>query len=255
MRQPYNWPADSAVNGENNTMQWKHPTGNTPKSICVLGLGPTSQDWHTAHVAYNPPVPQVDEVWTVNKGFRTVRSSMAFIMDDLVDEARKSERYGREIAQISQTVPVLTSTTDSAVKERWPHVLAYPLIQVFEFWGSHVYDKRLSNAKGDEDRTARIQQTFNPLQWGLDEAAYFNNSIPYMLAYAGMIGVETIFLFGCDYTFPGSQAREDDKANAEYWIAALQFGLGVAFRYPARTTICSRDKGRQFYGFNGRQPF
>lgn len=240
----------SKSTGENKPMSWKHPTGNTPKSVCILGLGPTSQDWHTAHVAYNPPLPQVDEVWTVNKGFRTVRASMAFIMDDLVDEARKSERYGREIASISEAIPVLTSTVDPLVKERWPRVLKYPLKEVLEFWGKHIYACR---TKG----TTETAEDVDPLRFGLDECSYFNNSIPYMLAYIGACcpAVEVVYMFGCDYTFPGNQAREDDRANAEYWLAALQYGLGIAFRFPHRTTILSRDKGRVFYGFNGRQPF
>lgn len=230
-------------------MPWVHPTGNTPKVIAIVGLGPTSQDWHAAHVQYTPPVEVVDEVWTVNKGFRTVNCDMCFMMDDLMDEARKSPRYGKEIAAASgDGLPMLTSTVDAPVAQLWPAVKAYPLKEVLSFWGEHVHERRHRGTPAEVEKP-------NALQYGLDEAAYFNNSIPYMLAYAGMIGVERVYMFGCDYSFPGNTAREDDRANCEYWIAALQFGLGVAFRYPARTTLCSRDKGRQFYGFNGRQPF
>lgn len=223
--------------------KWVHPTGKSPERICILGLGPTSQDWHAAHVQYTPPIEQVDEVWTVNKGFRTVKADMVFIMDDLVDEARKSPRYGKEIALAE--IPVITSTTDTEVLCKWPMVHKYPLAEVLQFWGRHIYSGR---AEGQLDDDAA-------LKYGLQECAYFNNSIPYMLAYAGMIGVKSICLFGCDYTFPGSAAREDDRANAEYWLSALQFGLSVAFTFPARTTILNRNQPRTFYGFNGRQPF
>lgn len=224
--------------------EWQHPTGNAPKRVCILGLGPTSQDWHSAHVQYNPPLAPVDEVWSVNKGFRTVKADMVFVMDDLVDEARKSPRYGEEIAQC--TIPVITSTVDPLVQERWPNALKYPLQEVLQFWGSRLNYMRTGETEMD------AQQALN---LGLRDAGYFNNSIPYMLAYAGFIGVRNIALFGCDYTFPGNAAREDDRANAEYWISALQHGLGVEFQYPARTTIMNRDRWGTFYGFNGRQPY
>jgi len=223
---------------------WVHPTGNNPKRIAIVGLGPTSQDWHSAHVQYDPPLAPVDEVWTVNKGFRTVNADVVFIMDDLIDESRKSARYGDDIANAN--IPVITSTVDQMVKQRFPKALKYPLDDVLRFWGNHVQRLRIPDKE---------LSTEDQLHYGLQECAYWNNSIPYMLAYAGAIGVAQIALFGCDYTFPGSAAREDDRANAEYWIAACQFGLGMGFIYPHRTTIMSRDKGRQFYGFNGRQPY
>lgn len=229
---------------EKTSQAWSHPTGKDPKRIAIIGLGPTSQDWHSAHVQYNPPLAPVDEVWTVNKGFRTVKADVVFIMDDLVDEARKSPRYGEEIAACD--IPVITSTVDSEVSARWPKALKYPLEQVLCHWGARINWMRTGKDEMPADEA---------LNFGLNECAYWNNSIPYMLAYAGMIGVRNIAMFGCDYTFPGSAAREDDRANAEYWVAALQFGMGVSFQMPQRTTLLNRDKGRVFYGFNGRQPY
>lgn len=227
--------------------KWKHPTGKTPKKVAIIGLGATAQDWHTDHAQYTPQTEQVDEVWTVNKGFRTLQCDMVFIMDDLVDEARKSERYGKDIELVSEKIPVITSTVDAAVLERWPAVHAYPLGEVLRFWGYHIHTKRSPRGtmKTEDD----------DLDIGLMETAYFNNSIPYLLAYAGMIGVKNIYMFGCDYTFPGMASREDDRANAEYWIGACQFGLGISFRFPQRTTLLNRNRGRVFYGWNGRQPF
>ena len=222
---------------------WVHPTGNTPERVAILGLGPTNQDWHAAHVQYNPPLAPVDEVWCVNKGFRTTKCDLVFIMDDLVDEARQSPRYGDEIA--SAGIPVITSTTDALVKGRWPAALQYPLREVLGFWGHHLKVVRTGKTDIDPDEA---------LQSGLENIAYFHNSIPYILAYAGMLGVKNICLFGCDYTFPGSPAREDDRANAEFWVGMLM-ACGVGFQFPSRTTLLSKNEGRKFYGFNGRQPF
>ena len=225
-------------------MDWQHPTGRNPERIAIVGLGPTQSDWHNAHVQYTPPLAEVDEVWTVNKGFRTVRCDLVFIMDDLVEEARISPRYGDDIAACP--VPVITSTVDAPVRKRWPNVLQYPLDDVLKFWGAQLVATRTRENQVNGGVA---------LQTALNECAYFNNSIPYMLAYAGLIGVRHITMFGCDYTFPGTAVREADRANAEYWAAALQFGLGVTFTFSPRTTFLSRDKWRTFYGFNGRQPY
>ena len=76
-----------------------------------------------------------------------------------------------------------------------------------------------------------------------------------MLAYAGFLGVENIQLYGVDYTYPGMAAREDDKANCEYWIGQLQLGLGVEFFTSAKSTILCTNQGRNIYGYGTRQPF
>ena len=226
---------------------WQHPTGKVPKRICILGLGPTSQHWHQGHAAYNPSIPRVDEIWTVNKGFRTARADVVFIMDDLVEEARRSRRYGAEIAQLE--IPVITSTVDDQVKRRWPKALKYPLSEVLTFWGS-----MLLKARGaPNENPHRLGK--DPFLVGVSECGYFNNSIPYMLAYAGYIGVKQVTLWGVDYNYPGTTAREDDKANAEYWVAALEFGLGIDIDICAQSTLLNTRNRGVYYGFNGRQPF
>ena len=225
---------------------WKHPTGKIPKSICILGLGATSADWHNAHTPYNPQVPKVDEVWAINKGIRTVRADMAFIMDDLIDEARQSARYAEEIAAYDK--PYLTSRVDAQVAERFPAAIEYPLKDVLTFWGAQLNWMRSGKKTIDAGLAFEL---------GRREAGYFKNSVPYMLAYAGFIGVKQIAMFGCDYTFPGTQAREAGRANAEFWVGACRFGLGIQFKFPSRTTLMDTcgEELKGYYGFNGRQPF
>jgi len=237
-----------ATTHKENSMTWEHPTGNNPKSICILGLGPTAQDWHQAHVKYKPDIPPVDELWTMNKGFRTVRADMVFVMDDLVDEARRSERYGREIANESKKIPFLTSTVDSLVKEQWPDVLKYPLEDVLRFWGNHYAKLR---GLLDDDGVSKT----DTLQLGIECVGYMHNTIPYTMAYAAMIGVEEIFLFGCDYDFPGANAHEAGKPNAEHWAGQLMGAFGIKLWVSSRSTFMSKNRGLWWYGFNGRQPF
>ena len=75
-----------------------------------------------------------------------------------------------------------------------------------------------------------------------------------MLAYALYLeSVHTIHLWGCDYTFPGTDIREDDRANCEYWVGALQ-ASGLRVIVSKRTTLLNRNKQPWCYGFGARQP-
>lgn len=222
---------------------WEHPTGVIPKTVIILGLGPTGQDWHDLHKRYDTGI-EYDEVWSVNKAFRTQRCDLLFVMDDLIDEARKSPQYGRHLQAYNGSI--VTSTADDPVAQRWPQAVAYPLREVLTFWGAHFHGRRYAK-----------NEVQNSDAWpaGLANAGYLRNSIPYLLAYAGFIGVENIGMYGCDYNFHGQPGREDDKANTEYWIGALRFGLGVDVQVTPRSTLMRTNEPRQFYGFNGRQPF
>lgn len=227
-------------------MNWVHPTKQTPRTVNIIALGPTNADFHTAHFSYDPVVPRADETWTVNKGFRTTKSDLVFILDDLERERRISPRYHDDIC--GHSGPIITSICDPLVRKAYPGVSLweYPIHQVVDFWGLTF----LQRQRG-------INQSFSPLDIrhaGRQVGSYLHNSIPMILAYAGMIGVRNIFLWGADYDFPGSAIHEADKPNTEYWVGQCQLGLGITFRMSNRTTLLSTHKGREIYGYYGRQP-
>lgn len=233
--------------GKTDCMSFQHPTKRpVPRTVNIIALGPTNADYHTAHFNYDPVVPAADETWTVNKGFRTTRHQLVFILDDLERERRISERYWNDIC--AHDKPIITTICDPMVRRAYPGVdlWEYPIHEVIDFYGrlflrvNQGADKQFS----DEDiRNA-----------GRQVGSYLHNSIPMILAYAGFIGVRSIFLWGADYDFPGAAIHEADKPNTEYWVGMLQLGLGVSFRMSARTTLLSTHKGREIYGYYGRQP-
>lgn len=228
------------MNAENRASSFNHPTGNdNVESVAIVALGPTNADYHRAMIPHEPAIPEVDEVWAINTGVRSTRADLVFIMDDLETMARKSGRYRTDLAALE--VPIITSELDETTRRINLDAIQYPLADVMEWWGRRFLDQR-----GGEWNNSSYQAA------GLEIASYLHNSIPYVLAYAAFIGVRNIYLFGADYTFPGMAAREDDRANAEYWVGMVR-GAGVRVLVPERTTLLNTQRGRWFYGF-ARQP-
>ena len=188
---------------------WQHPTGGSPESVTIVSLGPTNHDWIGMMTSHEPEI-RTDETWTLNTGLRWCPADLVFVMDDLRWYSERYPAYGRDLR--AAKVPIITSQT----YPDFPRAVAYPIVQIAESVGS--------------------------------ENAYWHNSVPYMLAYALWIGVKRVYLFGADYTFPGSVARESGRANCEYWVGFLR-ARGVSVIVPSTTTLLDTRDGPQFYGY------
>ena len=231
-------------------LEWQHPTGGKPVSVNIVACGPTQATYHAGHTLYDPALPAADETWLVNKAVRTVRGDLAFVMDDLVGECRRSDKYRQSL--IEYPGPILTSSTDTAalaaVAGRQAPTLELPIALMMRYFAM-----RALRARGVAEQSPELIDRV-----GMDIAAYWHNSVPYMLAYAAFIGAKNVFLYGADYTHPksGSDVREDDRANCEYWVGFLR-ALGVSVAVTGDTTLLNKlqHKGHAwFYGFGARQP-
>lgn len=220
-----------------------HVTGRIPTIVDIVACGPTFSDWVASNFGYDSVIGRADEVWTLNKGLRTYKADLVFVMDDLVGEGRLSEEYRRDINAL--TVPVITSIIDADVQAMYPNVRLYRYPIAHVLWAIGFAIER---ARGAREITME-QAVVN----GRTAGRYIQNSIPYMLAYAWWIGVKRVRLFGADYTFPGSPAREDDRANAEYWVGLVR-GLGMEVSVPDTTTLLDTRARKGLYGYGARQP-
>jgi hypothetical protein len=264
-----------ATNTERAT--WYHPTGGAPRSVTLLGLGPTSQHYHTANFQYTPKIPATEEVWTLNKGGRTQRCDLLFVMDDLEGERLKAPSYFRDL--MASPVPIITSRVDTIIERQVTgadtdaEVFEYPLAAVVDYCGERfnaarrrrldrsdeILDRHglpmsargvLRSRGADPDRAGR----YTNREAGLRTSYYFHNSLPYMLAYALFLEtVETIHMFGCDYTYPGANIHEEDRANCEFWVGVCRAN-GIEVKVPEDTTLLSARKQPYAYGFGARQP-
>lgn len=230
-----------------NMAKWQHPTGRRPETVNIVALGPSSHEYHAAHLTYDPQVPPADETWTLNKGARTIRADLVFVMDDLVGETRKSAQYADDLKALQ--VPIMTSIVDSDVEALGlRNVKAYPLQQVLLYYALRILQNR-----GHQTISAELAHTVQR-----EAVAYLHNSLPYMLAYAGFLGVRDVRLFGADYTHPDNpkDIREDDRACCEYWVGMVRaLGVGVSVTYGTTLLNKRQHKGYlHFYGFGARQP-
>ncbi len=233
--------------GSPQSARFEHPTGKIPRNIAIVACGPTQQQWHAGNFQYERQWGKPDEVWALNKGLRTLRCDLGFVMDDMLGEGRKCPSYADDLRELD--MPVITSTVDEGVAAMYPglDLHEYPVNQVLWNVGARILMARGRNTQ--EISTGRDAV----LSAGLGAGRYLHNSIPYILAYALFIGVKEIGLFGADYTFPGQDIREDDRANAEYWVGMLR-GFGVNVMVPPSTTLLATNRGEHWYGFGARPP-
>lgn len=163
----------------------QHPTGKIPHTVALVALGPTKAEYLKAQTPHEPGLdltsPDV-EVWTINTGIRAIQHDLAFVMDDLAWYGTRHPKYG-EILK-SHDRPIITNKA----YPDYPASITYPLGEVLSKAGPG--------------------------------AIYFRNSIPYILAYAYLIGVKRLILFGVDFDYPGYRL-EHGRANVEFWIGYL----------------------------------
>ena len=203
-------------------IDWQHPTGRAPKTVLITALGPSKHDLIEHQTGHEPDqaLHDVDEVWGVNAGANWLSGRVAFdvlwVLDYLEGEAARLPRYVQQLEAWVERhqKPVITSV---AGRYTWAH--EYPLAWVW----------------------AHAKQ-YNPAE------PYLHNSIPMILAYAWALGVEKCYLFGVDYTHERLQRREDDRANAEYWVGWCR-AMGMQIIYPETTTFCNANQGFRVYGY------
>lgn len=210
-------------------MSWKHPTGQSPKSVLVVALGPTKADLLEMTTAHQPPasVMDCDEVWGMNGGVNhfagRVQYDVLWVMDYLDGEQAREPEYARRISawQARNGSPVITSQAGQWQWKPSTPIYEYPIDEVVRCVGP--------------------------------DNAYFHNSIPYILAYAYFIGVSRLVLFGADYSHEAIKRREEDRANAEYWVGWCR-AKNMNIQLPETTTLCNVSRGPWFYGYR-EQPY
>lgn len=195
------------------------PGKKIPEKVALVALGPSSYDY-IRHCDRNGNRHNLyDETWTVNTFANVIDSDRLFHMDDFrVQELRavKNERV-RHMLQALKLYkgPIYTSVPH----EGYPNCVQYPLGQVVAQFGS----------------------------------MYFNNTMPYAIAFAMLIGVKELHLFGLDYVWPNMAEAEAGRGCTEYWLAKAQ-DRGIQTRVASSSTLLDAQiNGNEFklYGYDG----
>lgn len=171
-------------------MEFNHPTGGQPKTIVILGCGPSKADYVELMANVKAEKPHVDEVWGVNAIGNVLNVDMSFIMDDYAICKGRLPALCRYME--TATKPIIVPT----VRKECPTAVEYPLSEVLSQPGAREL---------------------------------FNHTIPYMIAYAMMIGVKQILMFGVDYV--AASAPYDPRDTSEFrarYCGATSYWLGLA---------------------------
>lgn len=206
-----------------NVTKWQHPTGRAPKSVHLVGLGPSKYAL-TEYMLQHDFEPAWDELWTINKGIDFVpHAHVAWIMDDVYDYATKHPAYGagmrRYVENGGNIIGQTTIPNDGSIR-----FTQYPLQQVLEAWGGSA---------GNWLHTI---------------------SVGYILAYAGYLGVERLFLTGIDCSWPNRpDLSEAGNAVVCYWVGRLE-GAGCEVIISGESALNQtnqrgRYEWRKFYGY------
>lgn len=213
------------------------------------------RQWHAVRGCYRSPIDkhkhEYTEVWSLNKALRTNIADFGFVMDDLIGEYRRDPIYIDEINELN--IPILTSTVDDPVIDMLHQLPSNASELTAEF---HEYPiLPLRDNLGDDFTLVYLDEPATDQQKRLfgNQMLYLKNSFPLMLAYAYLIGVKTVYVFGADYTHPQGQARESDQPNAEYWVGYLR-GRGIQVVICDDSTLLDTRDGRAIYGYGARQP-
>lgn len=191
-----------------------------PEKVAIVALGPSSIGYVDLVSKIGSRRALFDEVWTVNKYTGVLEADRIFHMDDFkVQEARAAagnEQIGNMLSELKRsTVPIYTSRA----YPDYPQSVEYPIEDVLNRVGG---------------------------------MPYFNNTMPYAIAFAAYLGVKELFLFGLDYYWPTApQKIEKGRACTEFWL-----GMCVAKGIRISTVAVSIliDGGAvQFYGYDTRK--
>lgn len=160
-----------------------------------------------------------DEVWVVNSGAGVFHADKIFVMDDLRKIAKRFPEWGAKLK--SMTTPIITCHQ----YEEFPSSLDFPLEEVF------------NDIKDD----------------------VFSTTVAYMVAYAIYKKVHTMYLFGCDFYYPGSASVEPGAAGVTYLLGMAK-SRGINFKIPNSSTLLDahmvqQDKetgkfSRPLYGYD-----
>ena len=196
-----------------------HPTGKTPRNVIILGCGPSKSDFVELMGNVNAETPAVDEVWGVNAIGNALQVDMSFVLDDYATCVGRLPGLTRFMETTDK--PIIVST----VRKECPTAVAYPLTEVLQ----------LPGAKQN-----------------------LNHTIPYMIAYAILIGVEQILLFGVDYIDRRKAYDPSDKSEfipryvgaTNYWLGVAA-GQGVDIIVAPNSPLLETDVAEQdrFYGY------
>lgn len=191
----------------------------SPGHVAICALGPSLDLYVDMCKRHGGRHRFADETWGVNAVGGVLQCDRVFHMDDVeLQERRAAANPKSNIAGMLEWMrehpgPIYTSRTEG--------IGGYPGLVAFPY-------ERVINSLG---------------------FSYFNNTVPYAVAYALWIGVKRVSLFGCDYTYASSHKAEKGRACLEWWMGFAR-AHGVEFSVAGTSTLQDACEPDQPYGYD-----
>jgi len=199
----------------------QHPTGKAPSKVALVAAGPSKIEWLNLMASAAIEGPIVDEVWGINTVGRGLNVDVTFAMDDY----RKFIGHNPSCCLFYEDPghPLITCVAHP----KCPQAVTYPLAEVLS----------LKGARGD----------------------YLNHTVSYAIAYAIVIGVKELLIFGADYIstaipyatgFDNQQGAARYLAGAAYWIGQAEArGMDVVICPTSPLLDADLHESQKFYGY------
>ena len=182
--------------------------------IAIVGLGGSYADFVAARIRSE----KFDEVWGINCIGAILHVDKTFMMDP-VSRFLDTENAGSQTGVANEFLkknkkPIYTCELDKRVKT----LQLYPLEEV-------------------------IKST---------NFCYFNNTVPYAIAFAVYSGVTSICLYGIDYTYRNNlYMAESGRACTEFWCAiAVSKGIKVEVAHSSGLLDTNVPDNEKLYGYH-----
>jgi len=185
------------------------------KNIAIVAMGQSQIDFHLSQTHS----VEFDEVWAINAMIGVLPNiDRAFILDPM-SRFLDTEDAGTMTPMMRKQLPLCKFPIYTCeLDERIPSAVEYPIESVVRDLG----------------------------------CAYFNNTIPYVIAYALWNKVNKISIFGVDYTYRSNMHfAEAGRGCVEFWLSKC-IDAGVQIEIAPRSTLLDTDVGfeEKLYGYH-----
>lgn len=194
-----------------------HPKG-VPENVSIVAMGGSSAFYLKVAMSSGSKNRVADEVWAINAVGGVIFHNLVFQMDDLMVQEARSEQFPD--STVTHTLTWLRKHSrffTSTVYEGYPGAIEYPLEEVCNELGIN----------------------------------YFNNTVPYAVAWAIVIGVKSLTLYGCDYSYPDQHKAEAGRGNVEF-LLGIAHQRGIKVLLPEQATLMDKciPERWKYYGYD-----
>jgi len=197
----------------------KWPAFGSIAHVAILGLGPSLNDYTDLCKSMGGRHAYCDETWGINAAGNVLQCDRVFHMDDVrIQAIRAAARPDSNIAAMLKWLktapgPVYTSRAHPD----YPGLVPFPLEAVLN----------------------------------MEPCGYFNSTAAYAVAFAVLLGVEKISLFGMDFTYPNAHDAERGRACVEFWLGIAR-GRGIRIGMSKRTSLMDAlyTQQERLYGYD-----